>query len=183
MPIPINSYMTNSITAAGVTTSTLAPNVFRCAPFYVGKTVTINQLLANVTTQGTSGSRSWIAIYTNITGAGGEDIPGALVATTSEMLSDAATVKTIDITPVVLTAGLYWSAYNCNEVGTEPTYRFHPVAALAALGIGSGLGTNVQMACLSVARTYSAVVPTTAPTGLALTANAGMPILAMRRSA
>jgi hypothetical protein len=183
MAVPINAYLMNALGGMAVTTQVLASNVFRCAAFFINRTVTINELRFNVTGAGSAGSRTWVAIYTNILGADGTDSPGALVATTTEQLSDAAGVKIVAITPVVLTPGIYWAAYNCNEVGTEPTVRAPNQGSLPLLGVTSGLGTNVQCVMKTVGLTYSATAPATAPTGLVLVANASLPLLAMRRSA
>ncbi|NJO65020.1 MAG: hypothetical protein HC836_44995 [Richelia sp. RM2_1_2] len=181
--VPINSFITNALVSTAVTTQLLSSNVLRAAPFVISSKTTINRLVFSVTTAGSTNSATIVGLYSNKILSIGDDYPYQLLASSGVQDSAAATVKTTDITPVILNPGIYWVAYNCNEVGTEPTLRGVNQGALFALGVDAGLGTNTQQCIISIAKTYDGTLPATFPSGATLVSNTSIPILAMRRSA
>lgn len=102
-------------------------------PFVVAKTATITALRASVTTSVAASTLSF-GIYSN-SNSGGDDLPGALLAS-SIAQSSATTGDKTGVVALTLTAGtLYWASVICSAAAT--------LRALTLGGIQTALGFTV----------------------------------------
>jgi len=156
-------YGTGEITAT-VTTAGVAANTMYAWPFIVRKEITIDTILAEVTTgQGTSKVR--IGIYND----NGTCYPGDLIYGSAELsgASNAVISETIG-SPVVVYPGLNWVVVLSD--GT-PAFRAWATGCPVILGLDSTALGNQPSRGLSVSKAYAAL-PSTFDSGAAPTAAA-----------
>ena len=155
-------------------------STLRAYPFVVPKTITIDQIMTEVSTAGTTTTNTCrIGIYRD----NGNQYPASLVTNSDTgTFTQAAAVKgpTSFSSPITLNSGLYWFAYACQTSTTMPTFRGVAVSAIPnVLGYVSTMGANGAGTGWTVSFTYGAL-PTTYPASGTVLANNVAPMILVR---
>lgn len=147
----------------------LVANAMRGVAFVTSKPISVDAISIEVTTAGSAGSKTLLAMYTD----DGNGYPNSLVAgtTSAELVTDTTGLKRTTFTAVALQPdSLYWLVAYPDGAATPPTLRSVAVSTMEALlGVADNTvpGAN-PIAGYSVARTYDATMPATFPAGAAL---------------
>lgn len=157
-------------TASNYTTTTVAPltaNTFRAQPVLIKRSVTINALVAEVTTVGSFNFR--LGIYAD----NGSGYPGSLIAQTAELdgSTPAAPSLRTGAVSATLTPGLYWLVI---VTAGSITFRADANGAwpIELLGMDNSSQATIRQPYLLVAFTYASL-PSTFTAGGTINTNAG----------
>ena len=140
--VPSGYYAYTSSSFASATSASHGTGTFRAMPWFVGGSVTIDRIGAEVTTIGDVGSKVRLGIYAS----GSNGLPaGAPVLDGGQIAGDSATVQELTVS-VTLAPGLYWIGGVVQSVTTtQPTVRTVGAAAVPVTG-GSIVGTSIPTA-------------------------------------
>lgn len=152
-------YITAAVNGYSVSTNALAANTLRAYPIVISKSLTVTEILSNVSTQ-IAATVYRIGIYTD----NGSVYPNALVSGSDAAEYDSSTQgnKSSGAVSITLTPGLYWIAINSNGA---PTLRSIPVAAIPCIIPHDGAGISTDgFTRYAVSQTYGAM-PSSFPAG------------------
>ena len=180
----LNRWHGTAIVNLATTTTTPTPATLRGIPFIVDYGMTIDQIKAEVSTGGSSGTNLCrMGIYRD----NGNTYPGGLVAGSDvATFTTAVGVKTNTFaSPINLVAGLYWLAVTCEDAGaSDAVFRSVAVGAIpTVLGYTSTMGANQGATGWSVAyATPGTALPNTYPAGGTVSINTIQPMILVRIS-
>jgi hypothetical protein len=154
-PVPSGGFAHLSVNASGNSNIAAVADRFDLMPFFPMRSITVNQMRAEVAVAGAAGTTARLGIYaSNAVGN-----PDALLQEGATTIGTAATgIKTTALTPMTLNAGtLYWVAILSSGA---PTYRGIPAAGVMPL---DGIAADLGIYTLRRATFAYAALPTTAP--------------------
>lgn len=160
-----STYIANSRTCTALSTRAPAINTLHAVPFLHDNNFLISRVGCRVTT-GTVGSSFVLGIYDCVDDTKGAFYPNRRLWNSASFTSTGSGVTHEANPSLTLTPGrMYWAVYH--PAVLAPTVSAIPVASVDnILGTVSGAGgITPQTTHLTVARTYSATLPETFPSG------------------
>lgn len=159
-------YITGAVQGYSVSTNALAANTLRAYPIVISKTLTITEIVTNISTNvGATVFR--VGLYTD----NGSCYPNQLVSGSDAAEYDSSTMgnKSSGVISVVLTPGLYWVAINSN--GAPTTRAISSVAIQSIIPHDANGASTDGYTRYAVTQAYG-VMPSTFPAGASTSVSA-----------